>query len=189
MKNFSLLLIFLLSIQLQAREILVCQGCELSSVKAAVALAQDGDVIRIKSGIYKENDIRILNKSIHIIGEDFPVIDAEMKGTAFSIQADGVTLEGLRIINIGKSHTSNFSAVLMAHSKNFRLLNNRLENVFFGFLIEKSSEGTISGNIVKSKAVEEANSGNGIHLWHSKHTRSMNRLRSSTMASGDWDTR
>ena len=180
MKNFSLLLIFLLSIQLQAREILVCQGCELSSVKAAVALAQDGDVIRIKSGIYKENDIRILNKSIHIIGEDFPVIDAEMKGTAFSIQADGVTLEGLRIINIGKSHTSNFSAVLMAHSKNFRLLNNRLENVFFGFLIEKSSEGTISGNIVKSKAVEEANSGNGIHLWHSKHIQISNNRVSGT---------
>ena len=180
MKRFSFLLLILLNLQLQAAEIVVCKGCEVSSVKAAVELAQDGDVIRIKPGTYKENDIRILHKSIRLIGEDYPVIDAQMKGTAFSIQADNVSLEGLKIINIGKSHTSNFSAVLMAHSRNFRLVNNRLENVFFGFLIEKSSEGLISGNIIKSKAVEEANSGNGIHLWHSKKIRISNNKVSGT---------
>ena len=168
MKKLSLLLLFLINLQLQAREIVVCKTCDVKSVKAAVELARDGDVIRIKKGIYKENDIRVLRKSISIIGEDYPVIDAEMRGTAFSIQAEKVSLEGLKIINIGKSHTSNFAAVLVAHSKNFRLVNNQLENVFFGFLIEKSSYGFISGNKIRSNAEEEANSGNGIHLWHSQ---------------------
>ena len=167
MKYLSFLLLLLFNLQLQAREILVCEGCEVKSVKAAVEMARDGDTIRVKKGFYKENDIRILNKSISIIGEDYPVIDAEMKGTVFSIQADKVSLEGLKIINVGKSHTNDFAAVLMAHSTNFRLVNNKLENVFFGFLIEKSSEGLITDNIIRSNAVEEANSGNGIHMWHS----------------------
>ena len=180
MKFAGILLLLLFSFQLHAREIVVCKACEVKTVKAAVEMAQDGDVIRIKGGTYKENDIRILHKSISIIGENFPVIDAEMKGTAFSIQADNVSLEGLKIINIGKSHTSDFAAVLMAHSNNFRLVNNRLENVFFGFLIEKSSGGFISGNIIRSKAVEEANSGNGIHMWHSKNIRISNNRVSGT---------
>lgn len=153
----------------QAREITVCKSCDVTSVKAAVEMAEDGDVIRVKKGIYKESDIKIINKSIRIIGENNPVIDAEMKGTAFSIQAENFTLEGLTIINIGKSHTSEYAAILVAHSKNFIIENNTLENVFFGILIEKSADGKITGNNISSNAVKQDNSGNGIHLWHTKN--------------------
>ncbi len=38
--------------------------------------------------------------------------------------------------------------------------------VFFGLLIEKSKNGIIHGNRVSSEAISQANSGNGIHLWH-----------------------
>lgn len=159
-----------------AREIEVCHTCEINSVQAAVDLAEDGDIIKIRKGTYKENDIKIINKSISIIGEDFPTIDAEMKGTAFSISANNIKLEGLRIINVGKSHTSEFAAVLMAHSKNFVLRNNKLENVFFGLLIEKSNFGTIEGNQIQSNSVKQDNSGNGIHLWYANNIEISNNL-------------
>lgn len=166
-KLYVILLLFLFPTFAQAREIIVCGTCEVTSVKAAVELAEDGDVIRVKKGIYKEHDIKILHKSVSIIGEDYPVIDAEMKGTAISISADNVRIEGLKIINIGRSHTTDFAAILMTHSKHFQIINNRLENVFFGFLIEKSTGGSIGGNRIKSQAEREDTSGNGIHLWHS----------------------
>lgn len=61
-------LLFVLSaVSTQAREIEVCHSCEVTSIQAAVDMAQDGDVIRIKSGTYREHDIKILNKSIRII--------------------------------------------------------------------------------------------------------------------------
>lgn len=165
------LLLILNVVTTQAREIDVCKGCEVNTIQAAVDIAQDGDVIRIKGGTYREHDIKIINKSIRIIGEGFPVVDAEMKGTAFSIQADNFTMEGLNIKNISTSHTSEFAAILVAHSKSFTIKNNRLENVFFGILIEKSTGGVITGNNIKSKSVKQDNSGNGIHLWHSKEVK------------------
>lgn len=180
MTRLSFLLAFLISFQFQAREIEVCQSCEINSVKAAVALAESGDVILIQGGTYKEHDIKIVNKSLRIIGKDYPVIDAELKGSAFSIQADNVSIEGLKITNIGKSYTREYAAILMAHSRNFKFLNNQLENIFFGFLIERSSEGIISGNRITSSAKTQDNSGNGIHLYHSKNVEVTNNEVSGT---------
>ena len=163
------ILFFLLGFyNLNAAEIEVCKGCKISTITEAVTLAKDGDVIRIKKGIYKEFDIHILNKSIRIVGEDFPVIDADMKGTVFSVQADNFSIEGLNIRNIGKSHTREYAAIVVAKSNNFVIRDNILENVFFGILVERSSGGRITGNKVSSNATQQDNSGNGIHLFHSK---------------------
>ncbi|HSP82315.1 MAG TPA: nitrous oxide reductase family maturation protein NosD, partial [Gillisia sp.] len=150
-----------------AGEIRVCSSCEVKTVKQAIEIAQSGDTIIIEKGVYKEFDINIIDKTLHIKGIDYPVIDAGMNGTAFGIRANGVTVEGLKIINIGRSYTKDFAAILLNGSENFTLKNNILENVFFGFLIEKSVKGVIEGNRIKSEGGEEANSGNGIHLWSS----------------------
>lgn len=164
---FFILLCVLSIFSGRATEIEVCNTCEVSSIQEAVEMAENGDVIRIKSGTYKEHDITVIDKSIRIIGENYPVIDAEMKGTALNIRAANFTVEGLRIINVGKSHTTDFAGILISRSKNFEIKNNRLDNIFFGILIERSSEGNITGNIIKSNAKDQANSGNGIHMWHS----------------------
>ncbi|WP_029036205.1 nitrous oxide reductase family maturation protein NosD [Salinimicrobium xinjiangense] len=165
---FFLLFTFLI-FSLQASEIKVCKNCEISSIQQAVDLAKDGDVIRIKSGTYYENEITVIDKSLHIIGENEPVIDAQFNGNAFSIRAENFTVEGLKIINIGTSHTSDFAAILVSRSKNFEIKNNRLDNIFFGILLERSSNGKITGNEITGDARDQANSGNGIHLWNSEN--------------------
>ncbi|SHF76700.1 nitrous oxidase accessory protein [Salegentibacter echinorum] len=163
---FIILVLFLAVFAGHASEIEVCKTCEISSIQKAIDFAEDGDLIRIKSGIYKENGIQILNKSLKIIGENYPVIDAEMQGTALSISANNFSIEGLKIINVGKSHTEEFAGILVSQSRNFKILNNKLDNVFFGILLEKSNEGVISGNHITSNARSQSNSGNGIHLWN-----------------------
>ena len=54
-------------------------------------------------------------------------------------------------------------------SKNFLIENIVLDEVFFGILIEKSHYGKILNNRLSSTAKDEANSGNGIHIWHSSN--------------------
>lgn len=166
--RFLLLILFFSGFSLQAKEIEVCPDCKVNTIQAAVDLAENGDIIRIKSGIYKEDGIEIIDKSIQIIGEDYPVIDARMKGTAIKVQAENFSIEGIKIINIGTSHTSDFAAILVSRSKDFKIINNRLENVFFGILIERSSNGTIANNKIKSESQIQAKSGNGVHMWHSE---------------------
>lgn len=160
---FGLLLFSIFSVC--ARQIEVCPGCEVQSIQQAVDLAQDGDRILIREGIYREHDINI-TKSLHFMGEKGAVIDGENRGTVLSIRAVDFSLRGLTIVNVGQSYTKDFAGILIHGSDDFVLENNVLENVFFGILVEKSNNGSIRNNKVSSKAVSQASSGNGIHLWH-----------------------
>ena len=167
-KYLTLLFIFFL-MSTRAQDIRVCASCEFSSIQKAVDAAQDGDTISILQGVYKENEIKIIGKSLHLVGKDFPVIDAQNKGAGLLITAEDFSVEGLNIINIGTSHTSDHAAILVSNSKNFSIKNNRLENIFFGILLEKSSNGEITGNRIRSHATSQAKSGNGIHIWNCKN--------------------
>lgn len=154
-----------------ANTIQVCSNCKVSSIKKAIAIAQSGDSINVKAGIYKEHDIINIEKEIHLIGEDLPTVDGENKETIFKIKANNFSIKGFKIINVGQSFTKDFAAILISKSKNFSIENNVLENVFFGILVEKSKYGLIRNNNVSSIAKNEANSGNGIHLWHCENMR------------------
>ncbi len=166
MKREGLFLLgFLCFFLMRGNQIEVCATCDISSIKQAVALSEDGDEILVRPGIYKEHGIEI-NKSIHIKGIDKPIIDGEFKETIFKITADHFSIKGLEIINVGQSYTKDFAAVLVSKSDGFVIENNVFKNVFFGLLIEKSKNGVIQGNHISSEAKSQANSGNGIHLWH-----------------------
>ncbi len=165
-----ILLIFLIGSvsTLFAEQIDVCSTCEITSIKEAISMAQAGDEIIIQSGVYKEHGI-LVDKSIKIIGVGLPTVDGENKETIFTIKTDNFSIEGLRIINVGQSYTKDYAAILVSRSSHFTLENIVLENVFFGFLIEKSHYGVIKNNSVSGDGIEQAGSGNGIHLWHSSN--------------------
>ena len=151
-----------------SKTIQVCKTCEVTSIKKAIAIASENDTILIKKGIYKEFNIEV-NKSLTLIGENYPVIDGELKGEIIRISADNVTLDGLFIINVGTSYTEDFSAVRVVKSMNFVIQNLVLEKLFFGIYLEKSSHGKVYHNKIIGDAEEEFNSGNGIQLWYSHH--------------------
>ncbi|MDG2193249.1 MAG: nitrous oxide reductase family maturation protein NosD, partial [Polaribacter sp.] len=120
------LFIFLLATTFQAKAntINVCGSCEVTSIKKAVSLAKKGDTIVVKQGVYKETLINI-NKALHIIGENYPIIDAENKmDTIFTIRANNFNISGFRFRNIGMSYTKEVAAVFITNSKNFTIENN-----------------------------------------------------------------
>jgi nitrous oxidase accessory protein len=146
----------------------VCETCSFTSLKDAIINAKDFDTIVVKKGTYKEFGIQI-DKPITIIGEEYPVIDGELKGEIITIISDNVTIDGLFIINVGTSYTEDFAAIRVKRRKNFIIQNVVLEKLFFGIYIEKSSYGKIFHNKIIGDAVQEYYSGNGIQLWYSHH--------------------
>ncbi len=122
----------------------------------------------LKKGTYKEHNI-LVDKPLTIIGENYPVIDGELKGEIITVISDNVTVDGLFIINVGTSYTEDYAAIRVKKSKNFIIQNLVLEKLFFGIYIEKSSYGKVFHNKIIGDAVEEYNSGNGIQLWYSKN--------------------
>jgi len=170
MKYFLIFFLFS-TINLQAKTIEVCSTCEVQSIKKAVFLAKDGDTLLIKKGVYKETNINI-NKSIHIIGVNYPVLDANNKAESILIiTADNFSIQGLKFKNIGLSYTKEIAAILLSKSRNFTVKDNIIENSFYGFIIQDCRYGVFQNNTVTGNAKNEASSGNGFHVWKSKRIR------------------
>ena len=163
--HISLLIFTLLG---YAQTITVCNTCPVSSLKNAIQLAERNSTIIIEKGTYKEHNI-IIDKPLNIIGKNHPVIDGELKGEIITIVSDSVSVDGLDIINVGKSYTEDFAAIRVKKSNYFTIKNLVLEKMFFGIYIEKSNHGTIFHNKIIGNATSEYNSGNGIQLWYSNH--------------------
>lgn len=134
---------------LQAKQIEVCKSCAIKSIKEAIEIAENGDEILIKKGLYKEHGL-IVNKSIALIGEEGTIIDGEEVGGIFTCEADNFTIKNLKIINVGASYTVDYAAIKVVKVAGFIIENCTFESVFFGILIEKSENGIIRNNKITS---------------------------------------
>jgi nitrous oxidase accessory protein len=162
----TLLLITVANLTTIADSITVSSGG--ISIKKAVDIANPGDTLYIKAGTYKEGNV-IIEKSLTIIGENFPVLDGDNKVEIFTIHANNVTITGLKFINTGVASINDLAAIKILDSKWIRIINNRFENTFFGIHFSNSSQSWIEDNQLQSQAEAEHQIGNGIHLWKCNH--------------------
>ena len=133
MKKVTLFLLLFSITFLYAKKIEVCKNCEISTIKNALELAENGDEIFIRKGIYKENDIEV-DKAVTILGEEGTVIDGDNKGSILHITSDNFVLKNIKIINVGVSYTKDFAAVKVVKCKNFTIQNIVLDQIFFGII-------------------------------------------------------
>lgn len=164
MKYKFFLFFLFIAVAASAKQIVVCQSCSVKTIKEAIKMAQAGDEIFIKKGIYFENDI-LINKPISLIGEKGTLIDGRNKGGMLFLETNNIKIKGLKIINVGLSYTIEYAAIKVIKGNDFIIENCILENVFFGILVEKSKRGIIRNNKISSNRKNEASSGNGIHIW------------------------
>ncbi|MGS4344516.1 nitrous oxide reductase family maturation protein NosD [Myroides odoratus] len=157
-------IILLLSGSIQAKTITVRPQSAISTIKQAISLAEDYDLIVVEAGTYKETEIHI-TKPLTLLSKN-AIVDGENKGEIFSIQSDYVTLKDFTIINVGSSYIKDYAAIRVRESKHFIIENNTIRNLFFGIYLEKSKEGKVLSNKIYGKAKSEFNSGNGIQLWY-----------------------
>ena len=161
---FGLFFTFLL-VNAQTKTIIVCNSCKINSITEAVKLAKDNDTILVKKGLYKERKISI-TKSIHLIGENLPIIDAEnKKESIFTAKAANFSISGFKFINVGMSYTKEIAAIYTSHCSNFTLSNNSIKNCFYAFIMQRAKYGLLKNNTVSGHAVKETSAGNGFHLW------------------------
>jgi nitrous oxidase accessory protein len=168
MRLFILFFISTLSSAALAETITVSQSGTIKSIKEAISIANPSDTLYIKSGIYKEGNI-IIEKSLTIIGENFPILDGDHKFEIFTVHAHNVTIRGLKFINTGVASINDLAAIKVLDSQGLRITNNRFENTFFGIHFSNSSQSWIEDNQFQASAKAEHQIGNGIHLWKCNH--------------------
>jgi nitrous oxidase accessory protein len=146
----------------------VCPDCGFNTIQAAVTSAKNGDVVLVTSGNYSEGKITI-NKKISLIGNSFPVVEGNSHTDIFFVNSDSVVISGFEIRNTGISYIYDLAGIKIDHHNHCRIENNRIVNTFFGIYLKYSDSCVIRNNEIRGNAVQEASSGNAIHLWYSKY--------------------
>ncbi|HEY8936809.1 MAG TPA: nitrous oxide reductase family maturation protein NosD [Cyclobacteriaceae bacterium] len=169
MKNILLLMVCVMieSISL-AKTIPIGTSETIHTIKEGIALSKPGDVLLIKSGIYREGNI-VLERSISIVGENFPILDGENKYEILTIHANNVVIKGLKFINTGIASMNDLAAIKAIECKNLKVVNNRFENTFFGIYFANTSQSWIENNQLHANVEAEHQIANGIHMWKCSH--------------------
>jgi len=163
-KGFLLVVFFFYSCSVSAKRIYVGSKHAHKNISAAIETAQSGDTVLVDAGRYREKNL-IIDKSITLKGISYPVLDGEMKYEIISIKANGVLIEGFKLINSGVSSLDDLSGIKVYDSQNVIIRDNILENTFFGIYIQNGINCTVENNQLQASSQEEQQSGNGIHCW------------------------
>jgi len=161
---FALALALLAPGTARARTLEVCGACGYPSVRAALEAAEAGDTVLVKAGAYREGPL-VIDKSITLEGEGWPVLDGELKHAILTVDADDVVVRGLVLRDSGRSHVTDVAALRVEEVERCLIENNRVENAFFGIYFAKSIGCTARGNQVISHGELEAFTGNAIQGW------------------------
>lgn len=140
------------------------------SIKNAIALSKEGDTLLVHAGVYKEGNI-IVNKRIVLKGLGLPVLDGQKKFELISVKANGVTIDGFKIIHSGISSMDDMGGIKIYDCRDVVIENNILEDTFFGIYTQFGKNCTIRNNRLTAYSIEEQQSGNGIHCWKSDSMR------------------
>lgn len=138
------------------------------TVQAGINAAAVGDTVTVDQGHYREKNL-VINKRITLKGNNHPVLDGEGRYEIISVYTNGVTIEGFKLIHSGVSSLEDLSGIKVSNSSNVTIMNNILEDTFFGIYIQNGSNSRIINNQLTGTSLEEQRSGNGIHCWKSEN--------------------
>lgn len=152
------------------KTIKVGQTETIKSIKHALAICDDGDIIIINEGKYIESNL-FVRKSISLIGKNQPVISGGKRDRIITVKANNVRIEGLHFIDAGTSFVQDNAAVKLDSVNGCIVIGNKFTNNFFGIYLGKSRNCIIKNNTIISNKTTQTYSGNGIHLWYCKDIR------------------
>ncbi len=164
MSRYFFIIFIFSSFLASANTIVVDQHGLVNTLKQGIKMAQHGDTVLLKKGLYKEGNI-IINKSIHLIGIDTPILDGENEHEILTISGKGIFISGIQFQNSGSSSMNDFASIHAVDASHFIIENNTIINSFFGIHIANAHTGIIRNNTIKGNPKNEQNTGNGIHLW------------------------
>lgn len=136
------------------------------TIQQAIKYSHPGDTIVVWNGIYKEGTI-VVDKPLVLLGQDFPVLDGQKKYEVLAIKSGSVTVSGFVIQHSGFSTLNDPGGIKVYDSRDVSVLNNILEDNFFGIYLQYCKSCKVKGNRIKAYGTEEQQIGNGIHCWKS----------------------
>jgi nitrous oxidase accessory protein len=162
-----LALVFGLASSGPARTIVVAPDGEVRTIAAALRLARPGDTVVVTAGLYREPRLDV-TVPVTILGRGEAVLDGEGTHEVLRLRADGITVRGLTIRNVGASYTEDRAGIRLDRVRKCVVADNRLLGTFFGIYAARSADCVLTGNLIEGHGGRQTAAGNGIHLFSSR---------------------
>ncbi|MEO6057391.1 MAG: nitrous oxide reductase family maturation protein NosD [Gemmatimonadales bacterium] len=148
------------------RRIVVAPGSPVPTLTEALRLARAGDTVIVTAAVYHEPRIDV-TVPVTILGQGEAVLDGGGTHEVLRLRADGVTVRGLTIRNVGASFTEDRAGIRLEGVRACVIADNRLLDTFFGIYAARAADCVLSGNLIEAHASGQSAAGNGIHLFAS----------------------
>ena len=139
----------------------------VSTLARALELVSPGGTILLSPGRYRLGAELPVAKPVTIAGRGGPVLEGSGPHGLLRITADGVTLRGLVLRNVERSHMHDRAAVLLDSVAGCVIEGNRVEGAHFGIYLKAVRGCRVTGNRLDGTGDGVPAAGNGIHLWSS----------------------
>jgi nitrous oxidase accessory protein len=147
-------------------ELVVSPDGPYRTITAALAAAQDGDTIAVYGGQHP-GDLWV-DKSIHLVGTDWPVIDGGGKGMVVTLAAPEITFSGFIVRGSGNEPDRNHAGIHVV-AERVLVENNRLEEVLFGVSFDRADDSVARNNYITGMAAyDSGRKGDAIRVWYSQ---------------------
>ena len=155
-------------------------GRSYATIVEALAAAGPGDTIRLGDGVHR-GPLVVRAAGLTLTGSRAAVVDGGREGTAITVAADSVTLEGFTVRNSGRRMDRDDAAVKLERCVGCSLRELAVREPLHGIYLLESHGVSLEGNdILGSPDLIESARGNGIHLFNSGGNRLLhNRVRST----------
>lgn len=135
-----------------------------TTIDAALAAADPGDVIEVRGGVYPAP--LVIDKSVSLMGVNQPVIDGAGQGSLVLINAPDVVFQGFTVRHSGHSLTHEDTGIVI-QAPRVTVADNLLDDVLFGIYFANAANGLARNNIIRGKPLDESMRGDSIRVWYS----------------------
>ena len=149
---------------LAAAVLVVSPTGPFTSIEDALAVAEAGDTIEVRGGLYGP---LVIDKSVTLIGLDGATIDGREAGDVVRITAPDVTLQGFTIRRSGRVLDREHAGVTVLAPRAV-VRGNRLEEVLFGVFLKEAPASVVESNEIHGYPYETGRRGDGIRSWYSR---------------------
>ncbi len=118
------------------------------SIQAAIDEAEDGDLVLVEAGVYREN--LVLDQRIVLQGTGRPLIDAGGSGCGVTLRSEGTTVMGFEVSGSGPGERDAGIRVL---AENCTVMDNQIVGNSIGILLQDVQGVVISRNEVERNAI------------------------------------